>query len=131
MQDRRQLSFVLAVVGAVFGLGSALMTLAVSSVFFGTLPFMGVPEASVFLALFGWLAVASGVGGVLMLVGGLRMRNAAGPALRSAGVLTLVGGSVAVLGGNLLAAALGIVAGVLVLSEPAPPAAPPPYPPLP
>lgn len=127
MQDRRQLCLILSIVGAVFGLGSAFLTLAMSSIVFGALPFPGgslVPGAM--LLLFGWLTLFSAVGGVLMLVGGLRMRDATGERLRSAGVWSVVGGAVSVLAGNLIAAALGIVAGVLVMSDPPhPPPAPP------
>lgn len=125
MQDRRQLCFILAIVGAVFALGSALMTLAMSSIVFGAMPFMGGAVPGFMLAIFGWISLFSLAGGIAMLVGGLRMRNATGQDLRSAATWTVVGGALAVLGANVLAAGLGIVAGVLVLSEPPQAAAPP------
>lgn len=126
MQDRRQLCFILAVVGAVFALGSAFMTLAISGIVFGAMPF---PDEAAFtglmLLLFGWLTLFSAAGGVLMLVGGLKMRNATGQPLHSAATWAIVGGALSVLGGNVISAALGIVAGVLVLSEPPQPQGPP------
>lgn len=122
MQDRRQLCFILALIGGIFALGTAFMMLAMSAVVFGAMPFaFGGPEAGLFLVFFGWLALASGVGGVVMVVGAVRLRNATGPAARSAAVWCIVGGALSVLGGNLLSAAGGIVAGALVLTElPAP-----------
>lgn len=118
MQDRRQLCFILALVGGIFALGTAFMMLAMSAVVFGAMPFPGGAEVGLFLGLFGWLALASAAGGAVMLVGAVRLRNATGPALRSAAVWCIVGGSLSVLGGNLLSAAGGIVAGALILTEP-------------
>lgn len=121
MQDRRQLCFILAILGGVFALGTAVMMLAMSLFVFGALPGRG---PGFVLALFGLFAIAGAVGGVLMLVAGTKLRTSTGEALQRSAKWTLAGGVVAVLGGNILAAALGIVAGALLLGESAP--APPP-----
>ena len=121
MQDRRQLAFILAILGGVFALGTAVMMLAMSLVVFGALPGSG---PGVVLALFAWLALTSAVGGILMLVAGVKLRTSTRELLQRSAKVTLAGGVVAVLGGNLLAAALGIVAGAILLGEEPTPATP-------
>ena len=120
-QQRAQLAFALAMVGAAFAIGPALLMGAMMGVVFGAAPLGGF-EGSLMLAILGWIVLAQVAGGVVMLAAGFRLRDPAS-ARRAAGWV-IGGGVLAVLGGNMLAAGLGIGAGVLVLTEPAPAAAP-------
>lgn len=118
MADDRQLSFILGLLGGVFALGSGVMMLvmgALFSTFFGFASGMRVPGA--FFGLFGALGFLGLAGGVVMLVSALRLRNATPADARNLCIALVVGGGLALVGGNALAAGLGIVAGALPLAR--------------
>lgn len=120
-QQRAQLAFALAMVGAAFAIGPALLMGLMMGTVFGVAPLGGF-EFSIILALVGWIVLAQVAGGAVMLAAGFRLRDPV--AARRAAGWVIAGGVLAVLGGNMLAAGLGIGSGVLVLTEPAPAAAP-------
>lgn len=115
MQDKPQLAFVLALIGGLLSMGTAVMMVMMMSLVFGFAPAMpmgGFPFP--FMAiLFGWLALGGLVGGILMLVAAPRLRRPADA--ESGRTLAFVGGGIALVGGNVLGGALGIVAGALLL----------------
>jgi hypothetical protein len=108
-----KLPFILALLGAIVTLGSGAM-MGLMSLLMG-----GVGHAPAFaVVLLGALSLFGVAGGGIMLAAALRMRHPPG---HDGASLAIVGGCLAVLGGNILGAALGIVAGVLAQeSKPAP-----------
>ena len=117
MADHRQLSFVLALVGGIFAAAMGLMMALMGAVLTAALPTApNGPPAGFFVALFSFFAVFALAGGVTMIVASVRVRKAPlgerGPA-----VACIVGGGLALLGGNVLAAGLGIAAGVVLLTS--------------
>lgn len=115
MQDKPQLAFVLALIGGLLSIGTAVMMGMMMTFIFGFAPAMpmgGFPFPFMGI-LFGWLALGSIVGGILMLVSATKIRRPA--EVESARTLAFVGGGIAIIGGNVLGGALGIVAGALML----------------
>ncbi|HET6403698.1 MAG TPA: hypothetical protein VFH78_03555 [Candidatus Thermoplasmatota archaeon] len=117
--DRRELCFILSLIGGVLSIASALMMGLMMMAMFGfSVGMIGGGGAAPlgFMALFfAWMLMFGLVGGVLMLVGAPRVRRPA--EARSGAMWVLVGGIVSAVGGNLLAGALGIVGGALLMSE--------------
>lgn len=114
MQEKSQLAFALALIGGLLSIGTALMMglmMTFVTSFAPTMPgsfpvpFMGI--------LIGWFALGGLVGGILMLVAAPKLRRPND--LASGRTLAFVGGGIAIVGGNVLGGALGIVAGALLL----------------
>jgi hypothetical protein len=117
--QRRQLAFVLTLVGGLLSL--------MASLFYGALamimaPFLDYPSGApappgwLVLGVFGFFAVASVAGGVTMLVFAPRLRRPPSET-RGAAIGAIVGGSICFLVGNVVSAGLGIAGGVLALSD--------------
>ena len=125
MQDKAQIAFVLDLAGGLLSLGTAVMMGLFMVVFAGfavDVPAQAMPFPFLLLLL-GWLAVGGLVGGIVMLVAAAKARDPRQkPAART---LSFVGGGAALVGGNMLAGALGIVAGALLMDASGPGIYPP------
>lgn len=117
--DKDQIAVVLALVGGLISLSTAIMMLLRVCVFAAAAPF----EAMVFMGLFlGWMVIGGALGGALMLMAAPKLRRPLD--MKRGTTLAFVGGGIAILGVNILGGALGIVAGAMLMSET--PTAPPP-----
>lgn len=116
--DKPQIAFVLALVGGIFSLASSVMMGLFVAVFLGL--GIGVTEFPMFPAMliggfFAWLFVLGVIGGIVMLVACPKLKRPG--ELRSGAIWALVGGILAVVGGNMIAGGLGIGAGAIILLE--------------
>ncbi|HVM45958.1 MAG TPA: hypothetical protein VM582_08495 [Candidatus Thermoplasmatota archaeon] len=125
--DRRELCFILALVGGILSIAGSLMMGLMMMLMFGFTagPMMGgvmtggAFPASLMMGFAAWMLLLGVANGIVMLVGATRARRPGQE--RSGATWALVGGGiVGVVAGNPLAGGLGIVGGALLLVENAP-----------
>lgn len=127
LAQRGHLAFVLTLIGGIVGL--------IFGLFFGAMGYFfaqffdyaarsntsgqPIPPAGLFVGLFGFFAVVAIAGGIVMLVCAPRLRTLSGES-RGYAIGAIVGGAVCFLGGNVIAAGLGIAGGIVALTSPMP-----------
>ena len=113
-----RLPFILALIGGIFGAMSTLGFGAMALFFGALLVPLGADDpipGTILGLIFGWFFITGLAGCIATFVGAAKLHQDARS--RSGATWAIVGGGISMLGGNMIAAALGIVAGVLALSE--------------